>query len=334
MPHYSRTQEIEHEIGPNGHFALRVGSGDVELRAVEGSTVRVRSSYDVRAGSDGEADALLERVQMRAQRYSGRIELDEPARGASSGLGALARLLGGDSYELHVAAEIPRHAEIRVDGVSADITVNGFRGRQAYRTVSGDAVLSELGGEVRLQSVSGDASLRAVESIDVDAGSVSGDLAVMAPRFELLRANTVSGDIEIEGELSPDRDHRVETVSGDLTVGLVGELTLEVRGLSTDVSIGVNHRSEGSRDRRRYVIGAGRPRLDFRSMSGDVSVRPARRIVPAAQPPAAAMAAQPAAPTVDADAQLEILRLVERGEIDIDEAARRLAGGPGGVAGE
>jgi hypothetical protein len=46
---------------------------------------------------------------------------------------------------------------------------------------------------------------------------------------------TVSGDVELEGELDPAAEHRVETVSGDLSLGAVAGLTLEVRGLSTDV---------------------------------------------------------------------------------------------------
>jgi hypothetical protein len=318
MPSFSRTQEIEHEIGPSGRFSLQITSAEVELRAVDGPLARVLATYELRAGSEAEADDLFDRLRLRVQTQGRGIELDEPRQLVTGGLGAIARLFGGVSYELHIAAELPRGAEIRYNGVNAQLTASGFRGAQHYRTVSGDAVLTEVGGAIRLQSVSGDVSLRGAEPIELEAASVSGELAVMAPRVDLLRANTVSGDVELEGPLAGSRDHRVETVSGDLTIGLVGDLALEVRGLSTDVDISLNHRAEGSRDRRRYVIGGGGPSLSFRSMSGDVSVHPARRVV--------ARTSAPEAPSVDADAQLEILRAVERGEIDVDEAARRLAG--------
>ncbi len=131
-----------------------------------------------------------------------------------------------------------------------------------------------------------------------------------------LRANTVSGDVELEAELAADGDFRVETVSGDLVVGLIGNATFEVHGISTDVSSELDHRLEGQVDRRRLIIGSGGPRLVFNSMSGDLDVRRPRRIAPA-------VAAKAPAPAT----QLEILHALERGEIDVDEATRRLAGG-------
>jgi hypothetical protein len=116
----------------------------------------------------------------------------------------------------------------------------------------------------------------------------------------------------------------VETVSGDLDVGLVGNATFEIHGLSTDVSSELDHRLEGQVDRRRLIIGTGGPRLVFNSMSGDVNVRRPRRIN--ARPTVEAVA--PAVSAAEQESQLEILRALERGEIDVAEATRRLAGRP------
>jgi hypothetical protein len=137
---------------------------------------------------------------------------------------------------------------------------------------------------------------------------------------------TVSGDAELEGDLAAAH-HRVETVSGDLSLGLVGGLTLEVRGLSTDGSGAVAHRSEGSRERRRYVIGDGAATLQFSSMSGDVVVHTARRVAapPPATPPPPMPPAPPTPPLAPGE-QMAVLRALERGDIDVDEASRRLAG--------
>ena len=74
-------------------------------------------------------------------------------------------------------------------------------------------------------------------------------------------------------------------------------------------------------------------------MSGDLSInRPRRldRLVP--QPPAApappapptpAAGAAPSTQPPTAEEQLAILQALERGEIDVEEASRRLAGGRG-----
>lgn len=111
-------------------------------------------------------------------------------------------------------------------------------------------------------------------------------------------------------------EFRIETVSGDLVVGLVGSAVFEIHGISTDVRSELDHRLEGQVDRRRLIIGNGGPRVAFNSMSGDVRVRRPRRITPTER-----------TATPDRATELEILRALERGEISVDEATRRLAGG-------
>jgi hypothetical protein len=322
MTTFVRTQEIEHRLGERGQLSVRVTSPDVEMRATDGETARVRVTFQIRATDDAEADAILDRVRFDVTEGPDSLDVAEPKDGPR-GVGSLARVfgIGGAQIETSVAVDAPRGIDLQFDGVSADLTATGFRGAQQYRTVSGDLVLAEIGGDVRVNGVSSDVSLRATAALSsLDVNTVSGDVSAIAPRFEQLRAATVSGDVEIEGVLGDGPVHRVETVSGDLSIGAGNDLTVEVRGLSTDADIRLPHRSEGSRDRRRYVIGTGGPQLLFRSMSGDIEVRPPRRgpSVPAA------------APTAQDDGQLAVLRALERGEIDVEEATRRLAARGGG----
>jgi hypothetical protein len=329
MATYVRTQEITHDIGARGRFALRVTSPDVELRGGDGTTATVRIKVELRAGSEEEADALFERLRFHVRQADGILEVTEPRRD-DAGIGGIIRLLGIGSVRVDdasVSAVLPEAAEIAFEGVSTDVTASAFRGAQQYRTVSGDLVLDDVAGDVRVRTVSADVSIRAEEPMRLEMNTVSGDVSAVAPRFDALRLVTVSGDVELEGEFAPRGQHRVETVSGDLSLGLVDGLTLEVRGLSSDTRVSVPHRSEGSRDRRRYIIGGGEGSLLFSSMSGDVSVHPGRRIaasIPTA--PSDRPEAPPAASTPGADEQIAILRALEAGEIDVDEAAARLAG--------
>lgn len=337
MPTFVRTQEVEHEIGARGRFGLRVTSSDVEIRGADHSVARVRITLEIRASSEAEADELLEHARFRVTEADGVLEVSEPSHG-ERGLGALARIFGrGHSATAAVEVEVPRGAEIQYDGVSADLTATGLTGRQRYRTVSGDLVLDRVSGDIGVQGVSGDVSLRADGPVSLDANTVSGDLSAFAPAFEAVRVVTVSGDAEVEGELRGASSHRIETVSGDLALGVLGGLTLEVRGLSTDVHIDLPHRAEGSRHRRHYVVEGGGAHVSFSSMSGDVSVRSSRRAgrpptpPPPPAPPPPASPIPPAPPTapgveIDPEDQLAVLQALERGEIDVDEAARRLSG--------
>jgi Toastrack DUF4097 len=334
MATYVRTQTIEHKIGGSGRLDLRVTSGDVVVQGIEGSEVRITADFEIRAGSDEEASDIFDGLQLKVDKRDGMLVVqdhdDHPSLGTLVG-----RIFSGTGQvELEVRVEMPQSAELRLDGVSGDLSIEGLDGDQRYNTVSGDLSLTGVGGSVRLNTVSGDATLRATSAIGLRAETVSGDLSLVAPNITDLRVNTVSGDVEIEGQLAEHGQHRLETVSGDVLFGLVGGATFEVRGIASDVSSALDHRIEGRQDRRRVTVGSGGPAVLFNSMSGDLSInRPRRldRIIP--QPPPAPSAppppttpAAPLSPAPSAAEQLAILRALERGEIDVDEASRRLSG--------
>ena len=334
MATFVRTQTIEHKIGGSGRLDLRVTSGDVVVRAAEGGDVRITANFEIRAGSDEEANQVFDEVQLRVDKRDGMLVVEDP--GDHPSLGKLVgRIFSGlGQVDLDVRVEMPQGAELRLDGVSADLSIEGLDGEQRYNTVSGDMSLTRAGGNVRVNSVSGDVTMRAASPIGVRAELVSGDLSLIAPVITDLRANTVSGDVEVEGQVTAGGEHRLETVSGDAIFGLVGGAIFEVRGIASDVSSDLDHRIEGHQDRRRVTVGSGGPTLMFNSMSGDLSInRPRRldRMVP--QPPAAPSAPVPPPPPStptkpSADDQLAILQALERGEIDVEEASRRLSGAP------
>jgi DUF4097 and DUF4098 domain-containing protein YvlB len=312
MGTYVRTQTIDHTVGEDGSVSLGVTEGDVQARGILGGEAHVRATFEIRASSDAEADRIFEQIQLRVTRGNGELTVGEPRSSFGS---IISRIFGdGSQANLTVEAEVPAAAQVHLASVSADTEVSGMRGEQHYSTVSGDLQLRDVGGSLHLETVSGDANLQTDEPIAVDAQSVSGDVSIMAPLLRSLRANTVSGDVELDAELDARGEFRVESVSGDLAVGLIGSATFEVHGLSTDVHCELDHRLEGQVGQLRLIIGSGGPRLVFNSMSGDVDVRGPRRIVPVKK------ASAPAS-------QLEVLRALERGEIDVDEATRRLAGG-------
>jgi hypothetical protein len=323
MGTYVRTQTIDHNVGETGRVSLNVVSGDVRLRGIAGGEAHIRATFEIKASSDSEADRIFEAIQLSVDRSSGSLSIEEKGDHRSVG-SMIGRLFGASGdYDLTIEADLPITAQMQLTAVSSDVTVIDLRGDQRYHTVSGDLSVNNSGGSVRLETVSGDATIRAEEALAAQAQTVSGDLNITASILRSLRANTVSGDIELEAELATDGDFRAETVSGDLSVGLVGSATFEIHGLSTDVTSELDHRLEGQIDRRRLIIGSGGPRLVFNSMSGDVNIRHPRRI--SARPAATKAVVEPT--PAEQESQLEVLRALERGEIDVEEATRRLAGG-------
>lgn len=291
----SSQTEIRHEIGADGMLLLRGVSGSINLIGGDGTEAVVLA----RSSRGGEPDLSVER-------RAGSL-LVEPQRSGFA-------FIRGQDTEIDFSVTLPRGARVDVKSVSADINSGGLRGEQGYKTVSGDLRLRESAGRVTILTVSGDIRLERAGQLELSAATTSGDLAVEAESLELLRVRTVSGDVRLTGRLSGGPRHTVETVSGDLTFRSTGGVTVEP---SRALDIGRN-------SRRAVVIGDGRATLSFRSMSGEERVTgPA---APQDEPMTSQMpiATAPTRSDASVDARLDVLRALERGDIDIEEAARRL----------
>jgi hypothetical protein len=311
---------ISHRIGEGGTFSLNNVSGAIRVTGGAGDTVELRARWE--RPSD-------EPMPLNVRRTDGglHVELDDksfPFRG-----GWLLR--GPRGIEFDVA--VPHGAQLRVNAVSSDIDVRATDGDQQYKTVSGDVHLDGVGGRVSLTTVSGDAHLTADHSVAADMNTTSGDLSVAAQSIDQFQFRTVSGDARVSGAFATGPLHTMESVSGDLRLE-------PSNGMTIDIKRGLDIAGSGG---RRQVVGDGAAQFRFRTLSGDVSVagvrwstEPASGSAPPAAsvpgdesvPTEASVAARTAPPAAESAAQqsdsIEILRALERGEIDVEEASRRL----------
>lgn len=324
---------IEHEIGPTGRFHLRQLAGDIRVRGVDGSTVRVRER-------DGRSLAEHFRVETAADGLS----LTAPER---SGLNLVFDITRRSSLDLEV--EVPRAAAVSIETASAELDAADLTGRLKLRTASGDVTLNGLAGTLELDAVSGDTRVTAVGALDLRARTISGDLAVRAPRLGRAEVGTTSGDVRLDAELAGGGPFGVETVSGDVTiVGRVG-LRIEARTVTGELRSELPHRREAGPGRKQLVVGDGAVAFTFRSVSGDLRVTTPRDGLAATgpvAPPAAADASRPPVPPVPPlaplapvppeaplnagaggreVARMDVLRALERGELSVEAAMRRIA---------
>lgn len=291
---------ITHRIGVTGSLVLRTVSGTVRVRGVEGDEAKVLAHLDINRDEDA-ADSL------EVTRQEGELRVEVRGRRQRGLAGLLSSVARG-----HIDVEIPHGAALRLTGVSAELEADGIHGDQEYKTVSGDLTISNGSGAIKLSTISGDVHLAAT-AVELEASTTSGDIAVEAQQLTAVHVRSLSGDVRLAGRMAPGSTHRIESVSGDLQLVPAAGLRLQVSGFSSDVDSELPYREESRGGRRVLVIGDGGAEVSFRTMSGDASVL-AGRFDTAKQPPVA-----PAA-----DRRLEILRAVERGEIDVNEATRLL----------
>jgi hypothetical protein len=318
---------VTHRIGADGMVVVRIADGQVRLRGVTGDEATVRAA-------DGKPLDGLE------------IEPGEGSLTVRTGRGIEFRGLGwsdrprGRGRTRDLQLDVPFGATVVVEGASTDVDVRGLRGDQRYRSASGDLVLREVSGSLTIEALSGDVEIDADGPATITARTVSGDLDLRGASIPELRATTTSGDLHIAGTFDGNGPYAIETVSGDATLAPAGGVRVEARTITGDIDSELPSRRDDADGRRALIIGPGGPTIAFRSTSGDLRVvagasspgTPTPAITMAAadpgRPDATPPATMPVTPTTPTapldDARLTILRALERGEIDVREAGRRL----------
>lgn len=340
---------IEHRIGATGLLALATSSGSVDLHGVDGDTVRIATAHP----EDG---AMLDRFEVEAGDGSLRVR---SSSGVHIGLDVFGRRFhwGPGVGELDLIVEMPRAARLELATVSGRLHVQGAAGPQHYKSVSGEMQLEQVAGPIEIDTTSGDVTIDAAAPTALRLRTVSGDVVAKGPLVQRLDATTMSGDLRIETTLEAGPEHTIETVSGDTRLVTRSGLTIEARTVSGDVRSDTPHRTGGGSGRRAIIVGDGRARLHFRSLSGDLQLvgggasaattegaawrgsvdAPKAPEAPAApETPRPVAGIRPPAPrsgtpasTTEADpheaARLDILRALGAGEIDVATASDRLA---------
>jgi hypothetical protein len=254
----------------------------------------------------------------------------------------LRRSFGRQSAELEV--EVPKRATLVIETESGEIEATNVVGEQRYHTASGDIELRSVAGQISIEVVSGDIELTSTGDASLTLRSVSGDVEVR-------------GDLELTARLAGPGPFAIETVSGDAVIAPAGPVKVEMATVTGDLTSDVHGAQLTEKGRRSITIGSGGPTLTFRSMSGDLHIRraatidqppsPVRPPTPPMPPTPPAVPTPPKPPSVPGEpgspgepaanqpsngaiaaayeeARLRILRSLERGEIDVAEAGRRL----------
>lgn len=316
------------EIGEHGVVAVSTTIEAIVVRGVDGATARL-------AGPDA-GDVLTEAapggLSVRTASVGGR-RASEEGRGWLAGV--LAFGFGRSARTIEV--EVPRGCRLEARTASGAVVVDGVRGGVSVETVSGDVTIRDAAGDTRVTTASGQVSIGGPDVLAATVHTASGDIEVVAGRIRTLALSSMSGRVRAAGLADPALDGTVSTASGTVMLGLDGDLAVVVRTVSGRTRSTHPGATPGDRGPG-WVLGRGTARLAVSTISGAVELlEPARtahrsgppgEMAPAAPENAATPAAPPQgelpAPTADPD--LDVLRALERGEISVDEAARRLEG--------
>ena len=332
-------QTIEKTFTVDGMPRLRVQnvSGEIAIRVGESNQVRVVAHKRVKGGSADRAKRLLENVEVRIEQRGNDIfvepHLYEQER-------SWLEMFRGKRFRVDFDITVPRECAVDAQTVSGDMEVQGTRGPMRVESVSGDVSIGDAQGPMRVKSVSGDVEVTDYVGI-LEGSAVSGDVSIRG-RVRSCELHTVSGDISVDLDPDPSgRESRLKTISGDVEIGLIAaSCTCDYHTASGDLECDEPARiiREGRKDRM-VIIGEGAGRLHVKTVSGDLTIKPASSSL--AEEPMAARAS--AARDSEAESQTEadperttpmtppasarvrdLLERLARGEVTVDEAAAKL----------
>jgi hypothetical protein len=337
-------------LEPGGTVEVMLPAGAVRVRATDGDRVVVhvpsgRAIDDVLAIDAGPAVIRIQDLgrgfrlgplEVRTP-FSEDVELEIPRTAGIS-----VRTMSGDIEAAGIGGRS------RWATASGDIQVELAGGPVAIETMSGDVELESTAAiDLSARSVSGDLRLRAPRIGSLVASTTSGDVhleaALMAGGTH--RLSSVSGDIELVTG-SPVAV-ATESITGDVRVSgrhtasgsrnhrsiVVGDGSVEVAIRTTSGDIRIATRADATASTAASPAAASgavaSPTVaspTAASPSGAVEDAPKPSFVAEAE--AAPNLVRPAAAGEPADGRdadrLEVLRALERGELDVATAARRL----------
>ena len=186
---------------PDGEVSVELIAGTVRVIGWERSEVHVTGTV----GDD------VEEVEVVSRGGNVAIEVELPDDDDDS---SSSRSFNDADADLEI--HVPAGCLVEVEGISADISVEGVRGAVDLESISGEIEVDGAMQEAEVATVSGDIVLSSAEALrDGDFESVSGSIEVRAALVDGdFSFETVSGNVELHLPGNTSASFDIETFSG------------------------------------------------------------------------------------------------------------------------
>jgi hypothetical protein len=294
-------ETIEHvfKVSSPAYLKLSNISGSVDIQAGEDGVIHIQATKEARSGDQNTTSIEV------SQAEDGSVSVATRTKDNDWGW-----IFGSHVCDVDYTVKAPRQCSLTVNGVSDTVHISGFEGSFNFKNVSGDITLHDLTGELKVDTVSGDVTSNLISG-NANLKSVSGDIILKDSKLPSVHVTTVSGDVSLQTEVMRG-PYKFNTVSGDVSLEVPASsgCNVELHSLSGDLStnLPVSQSSRSMGVKTATLLGGG-AQISLNSVSGDLSIEFIGEI--------------PQAPVVNSR---EILSMLEKGELSVDEAVQKLKG--------
>ena len=205
-----RTVEESYPLAAGGRVEISNISGDVTVGGWSGDTVEIDARLE-----DGVEELA---VSASGSRLSIEVELERRVRNNGSAWLTVRIPSTADLEVETVSANISVEdvaGEVSLEAVSGKVEVSGSPASLEATSVSGDVVAASTGGRSELETVSGDIIVRTARG-RLETEVVSGDIEIGGGSLEGLTAESVSGSIYCAAQPTDNARFNLETMSGTI----------------------------------------------------------------------------------------------------------------------
>jgi hypothetical protein len=274
-------------------------------------------------------------------------------KGWPNGLEGLLNLLvkGHRAFAVDYVVHVPYTSDLCLKNVNGPVSVTEVQGNIEVNNVDGSANLDSVQGQVKAETVNGSLQASALQG-EAQLKTVNGKLEVSSGTLDNLSAETVNGHIDITAVLMNTGQFKFNTVNGSCHLTVPADLNARVsaHGVNASVKCAQPTRDiEGHFGNWQGVIGqedGPAAEITFHTVNGSLRIDtsspvtaqaphtapmppeppappskpPVERVeVKVAEPPPAA-----APPEPEPLSQMDVLKMVENGELTVQEALDRL----------
>jgi hypothetical protein len=252
---------------------------------------------------------------------------------------------GGRTPAVDYTVHVPHASNLRLKSVNGPIHVAQVAGEVHAHNVDGSVALESVAGEVVSETVNGSVQAAQLQG-KARLKAVNGKLQVQGGHLGGLTAEAVNGQIEVSAALAAEGRYDFHTVNGDCHLAVPANLRarVTVHGVNSHVKCNVPSQSvERQFGHWQGVIGEGDgplAEITFHTVNGSLHIdggapaawesapfaaraKPAPEPAPESEPvvvKVAAPAGKEEAEQTSLPSQSDVLRMLERGEITVDEA--------------